>query len=264
MDHAGLRELIAGGVLGGLDRAERFVVDGHLAACPECRRLEGQLSDVAMDLALCSEPRSAPPRLRDQVLATLSGAHFRTSRDLRSTGQSLPAMIRPASRLGWAPAALSFVLAAALFVVGAGWLTARAELEQTRGLLVAATAERGTQTAAIQLVADPAHASAWLDPSGPGFERSVLMVYLPGSRQTYLVAFGLPLTPEGRVYQFWHADEAGVHPGLTFAVNDAEVLLIPIELDLSLAQAAMLTLEPEGGAQGTPGPDVVFGELPSS
>jgi len=42
------------------------------------------------------------------------------------------------------------------------------------------------------------------------------------------------------------------------------VLLIPIELDLSLAQAAMLTLEPEGGAQGTPGPDVVFGELPSS
>ena len=44
----------------------------------------------------------------------------------------------------------------------------------------------------------------------------------------------------------------------------AEVLLIPIELDLSLAQAAMLTLEPEGGAQGTPGPDVVFGELPSS
>jgi hypothetical protein len=260
MDHAGLRELIAGGVLGGLDRSERLTVDKHLATCPGCRRLEGQLDGVAMELSLCAEPRDAPAALRGRVLDRSADG------GTRSSAWSLPRApsMRSSSRLRWAPAALSFVLAAALLAVGAGWLTLRSELDQTVGLLTAASVEQGTQAAAMQLVADPAHATAWLQPSGPGFEHSVLMLYLPGSERAYLLASGLPVTPDGRVYQFWHADAAGVHPGLTFAVADAEVLLIPIELDLSRAQAAMLTLEPEGGTRGEPGPDVVFGELPAS
>ncbi len=266
MDHAGLRELIAGGVLGGLDRPERATVDGHLWTCTECRRLEHQLSGVAMELALCASPRTVPAGLGDRILGALPGPHG--GHEGRSTPVALPRG-RASARLGisprgWAPAALSFVLAAALLAAGAGWLRVDAELDRTRGLLAAATAEQGTQVAAMELVADPAHAAAWLEPSGPGFEHPVLMVYLPGSERAYLVASGLPVTPAGRVYQFWHADEAGVHPGLTFPVTDGEVLLIPIDLDLSRARAAMLTLEPEGGAEGDPGPDVVFGELPPS
>ena len=259
MDHSGLRELIAGGVLGGLDRSERVTVDEHLSACGACRRLEGQLSGVAMELSLCVEPRHAPPALRGQVLTALPVAQ-------RGSGErSLPDWSgRPAGWLGWAPVGLPFALAAAFLVAGTGWSTVRSELEATRGLLAAATAEQGTQAAAIQLVADPAHATAWLEPSGAGFENAVLMVYLPGSEQAYLVASGLPATPEGRVYQFWHADATGVHAGLTFSVSGTDVVLIPVDLDLSRAQAAMLTLEPVGGAQGEPGPDVAFGELPSS
>ncbi len=259
MDHAGLRELIAGGVLGGLDRSERVTVDEHLSACGACRRLEGQLTGVAMELSLCVEPRHAPPALRGRVLGALPEAPRGSAR------WSLPVPSGRASTWrGWAPAVLSFTLAAALLVAGAGWLTARSELDETRGLLAAATAEQSIQVAAMQVVADPAHASARLEPSGAGYEHSVLVVYLPGSEQAYLVASGLPPTPDGRVYQFWHADATGVHAGLTFAVAEAEVVLIPVGLDLSRAQAAMLTLEPVGGAQGEPGPDVVFGELPSN
>ncbi|MEJ7754427.1 MAG: anti-sigma factor [Candidatus Limnocylindrales bacterium] len=259
MDHSGLRELIAGGVLGGLDRSERVTVDEHLSACGACRRLEGQLSGVAMELSLCVEPRHAPPALRGYVLGALPEVPRGSAR------WSLPARSGRASTWrGWAPAGLSFALAAALLVAGAGWLTARSELDETRALLAAATAEQSTQVAAMQVVADPSHATAWLEPSGAGFENAVLMVYLPGSEQAYLVASGLPATPEGRVYQFWHADATGVHAGLTFAVTEPEVVLIAVDLDLARAQAAMLTLEPVGGAQGQPGPDVVFGELPSS
>ncbi|MDQ3554326.1 MAG: anti-sigma factor [Chloroflexota bacterium] len=259
MDHAGLRELIAGGVLGGLDRSERVTVDEHLSACGACRRLDGQLSGVVMELSLCVEPRYAPPSLRRHVLTTLPVAQRGSGR------RSLPAWSgRPSDWLGWAPVGLSFALAAALLVAGTGWSTVRSELEATRGLLAAATSEQSTQAAAMQVVADPAHATAWLEPSGAGFEHSVLLVYLPGSEQAYLVASRLPVTPQGRVYQFWHADTMGVHAGLTFSVTGTDVVLIPVDLDLSHAQAAMLTLEPVGGAQGKPGRDVVFGELPSS
>lgn len=260
MDHAGLRELIAGGVLGGLDRTERLTVDEHLPACSGCRQLGGQLTGVAMELSLSAEPRSAPAALRGQVLGPLADGGS------GSSAWSLPHVPRIGSsfRVRWAPAALAFVLAALLMVVGADWLTLRSDLDQTRDLLAAASAEQSTQVAAMQVVADPAHATAWLAPSGPGIEDSVLMIYLPGSEQAYLVASGLPVTPDGRVYQFWHADATGVHPGLTFAVTDAEVVLVPVDLDLSRADAVMLTVEPVGGAQGEPGPDVVFGELPSS
>ncbi len=274
MDHAGLRELIAGGVLGGLDRSERATVDGHLPACADCQGLEGQLSGVVTELALCVQPRTAPAGLRARILGTLPvadsvAAEWPVPLAVLHRGQGAATRrARPrfdwAPAVRWAPAALSFVLAAALLAVGTECLTLRTKLDQMRGLLTAATAERSTQAAAMQLVADPAHLSAWLEPSGPGFERSVLVVYLPGSEQAYLVAAGLPFTPQGRVYQFWHADEAGIHPGRTFAVNDADVVLIPISRDISRAQAVMLTLETEGGSRGEPGADVVFGELPPS
>jgi hypothetical protein len=38
-------------------------------------------------------------------------------------------------------------------------------------------------------------------------------------------------------------------------------MIAPIGVDLADSAAVMLTLEPEGGAQGEPGPQVVFGEL---
>ena len=82
------------------------------------------------------------------------------------------------------------------------------------------------------MVADPDHATAWLEPSQDGATGRALMVYLPGSTDAYLVASSLPATPQGLVYQFWYADLAGVHAGVTFDHDGEGVLIIPVRVDL--------------------------------
>jgi hypothetical protein len=71
----------------------------------------------------------------------------------------------------------------------------------------------------------------------------------------------LPATPDGMVYQLWYADAAGVHALGTFRHDGEGPLLARFGVDLGSSAAAMVTLEPEGGAVGEPGPQVVFGEL---
>jgi hypothetical protein len=75
------------------------------------------------------------------------------------------------------------------------------------------------------------------------------------------MANDLPATPAGRVYQLWYADAAGVHPLGTFHHDGSGPFVAPFGVDLAGSVAAMVTLEPEGGAQGDPGPEVIFGEL---
>jgi hypothetical protein len=73
----------------------------------------------------------------------------------------------------------------------------------------------------------------------------------------------LPAPPAGNVYQLWSADASGVHALATFTCDPSLSCLAPFGTDLSGATAAMITLEPAGGAQGEPGPQVAFGELQS-
>ena len=66
------------------------------------------------------------------------------------------------------------------------------------------------------------------------------------------------------MYQLWAADADGVHPLGTYPYDGTGPFVAPFGVDLGSADAAMVTLEPIGGAQGdVPGPQVVFGELPS-
>jgi len=96
-------------------------------------------------------------------------------------------------------------------------------------------------------------------PAAPGALASV--VYEPGSTQAYLVAQRMPPTPSGHVYQLWVADDTGVHPLGTFRYDGSGVLVADFGTDLAGKKAAMLTLEPEGGATSAPGPELLFGEL---
>ena len=113
----------------------------------------------------------------------------------------------------------------------------------------------------MAVVADPAHETASLhaEPIAPGVESVV--VFRPGTADAYLMATDLPPTPAGKVYQLWYADAAGVHPLGTFHHDGSGPFIAPFNVDLGESVAAMVTLEPEGGAQGTPGPEVIFGEL---
>ena len=75
---------------------------------------------------------------------------------------------------------------------------------------------------------------------------------------------GSPPRPRARCISSWSADTAGVHPLGTFTFDGEGTFVAPFGVDLSKAAAAMITIEPTGGATGEPGPQVVFGELPTS
>jgi hypothetical protein len=86
-------------------------------------------------------------------------------------------------------------------------------------------------------------------------------MFRPGTTESYLLANDLPATPAGQVYQLWFADTAGVHALGTFHHDGEGPFVAPFGVDLGSSAAAMVTLEPEGGAVGEPGPQVVFGEF---
>ena len=90
---------------------------------------------------------------------------------------------------------------------------------------------------------------------------NAVVVYRPGTGDAFLMADHLPATPDGMVYQLWAADADGVHPLGTFRYDGDGPFLAPFGVDLGTSAAAMVTLEPVGGAIGEPGPQVVFGEL---
>ena len=222
MDHAALRELAAGAALEDLEPLERLALDQHLAACRDCRALAAELDQLMADLALVSEDREPPASLHGDVLAAIRSSGDRSS----STTVSLAGTAVPA------PVPL-----------------------RPAGSPLAA---RLPALAVLAVAADPSHRTAGLHaPTGP----SATVVWVPGTEDAFLVSHNLPATPSGRVYQLWHADESGVHPLATFTHDGEGPLIAPFGVDLATSSAAMVTLEPVGGAQAEPGAEVVFGEL---
>jgi hypothetical protein len=108
---------------------------------------------------------------------------------------------------------------------------------------------------------DPAHVTVALESEPLAAGASAVVVFVPGTDSSWLVARDLPATPSGHGYQLWYADEAGVHPLQTVPYDGTGTFVAPLEVDLATSTAVMLTLEESGGAQGEPGPQVVFGEI---
>lgn len=281
MDHAAFTELTAGRALGDLDSAEQEAVDAHLRQCASCRALTRDLDGVLTELSFAAPPRPVPASLGPSIMAAIrneaaismrptplpSGRAVATPRPSAQQASVLPEVIRPDRFRGWGRAlgiGLAAAAALAIVVLGAEVLSLRDQVDSANLLARGYADQLSARDTAMQVVADPAHASAWLAPSTGEVTASALMVWMPGSTQTYLVAQGLPATPEGQDYQFWYADDAGVHAGITFDHDGSGVLIMPVEVDLTGAKAAMLTIEEDGGAQGGPSRDIVFGELPAS
>lgn len=285
MDHAAFAELTAGRALGDLEPAEQQAVDAHLRQCASCRALTRDLDGVLTELSYAAPPRPVPASLGPSIMAAIRSEAATTMRPAAmpaagsgSTGVAaprpstrsepvLPEVIRPDRFRGWGRAlgiGLAAAAALAIVVLGAEVLALRDQVDSANLLARGYADQLSARDTAMQVVADPAHASAWLAPSTGDVTASALMVWVPGSTQTYLVADGLPATPEGQDYQFWYADDAGVHAGITFDYDGSGMLIMPVEVDLSGAKAAMLTIEEDGGAQGGPSKDIVFGELPAS
>lgn len=178
-------------------------------------------------------------------------------------------------RLSFAGLAAAAVLAVAVVGLGAANGSLRSDLAATQrerdavtAQAAAAAAERDAAAArlaatdgAMSVVLAPDHATAALTPDDIAAGAHVYVVYRPGTTEAWLMAGDLPATPHDRVYQLWWADERGAHALATFSCDGSSPCVAPFGVDLGAATATMITLEPEGGATGTPGPQVAFGEL---
>jgi len=274
MDHAAFRELAAGAVLDDLDPIERDQLDDHLTGCPACRALGEQLDDVVWDLALLA-PDMAPPRslhgaVFDALLAADTTASSRHVEPAPATA-SEPTFIktarstssgRPRSR--WTTI-MPLALAAGIGVIAIGLAGRVSQLTQENAASVAAAADAQTQIAAregaMAVLVAPDHETAKLTSEALAPNAAALAVFEPGTTQSYVMVANLPATPAGHVYQLWFADAAGVHPLGTYHFDGLGAFVAPFGVDLTASDAAMITLEDDGGAVGEPGPQVVFGTL---
>jgi len=260
MDHGTLRRLAAGAALDDLDPAERRTFDAHVRGCAACTSLARDLDDVVGELALVAPEMAPPAALRGSILRALPGISDRPDRapaDAVAPPVRIVAMHdrrSPTRRIGTWMGLVAAVLAVA--VVGLAVQTVRLD-----GEMAAAHSRIASQAAAMAVVVDPAHRTASLaaEPAAP--EATAVVVYRAGTPDAFVMADHLPATPAGMVYQLWYADAGGVHPLGTFTYDGDGPFLAPFGVDLGASAAAMVTLEPAGGATGEPGPQVVFGEL---
>jgi len=263
VDHGAYRELAAGAALDDLDPRERVLLGDHLGVCGSCRSDAAAFVDTAGMLALAVPRRVPPASLRGTVLAAIAAVEPRPA---LAPGAviDLEAVRRDRThyrRLSFAGLAAAAALAVAVAGLGASAAGLRSDLDAATRERDAAVAQLATTDAAMSVVLAPDHATATLTPEPMAAGASVYVVFRPGTTQAWLMAGQLPATPAGMVYQLWSADAEGVHALTTFTCDGSHACLAPFGVDLAAAKATMITLEPAGGAQGEPGPQVAFGTL---
>ena len=272
MDHASIRELAAGAALDDLDADERQELDRHLAACRSCRRLAGDLDDVVGELALVAPVRKPPTALRASVLDALRepprpALHLvadATPPDGTKIQAAPVTTIVPAraSRIPvWAGIAAAAVFAVIAVGLGAQNQRLGGEVAAANEALAVAQSQLQARQAAVAVAADPQHVTVAMHAEPMASAANAVVMFRPGTADAYLMATDLPATPEGQVYQLWYADGSGVHPLGTYSFDGEGAFVAPFGVDLTSSAAAMVTLEPVGGAVGEPGPQVVFGEF---
>jgi anti-sigma factor RsiW len=275
--HRELRELAAGAALDDLDPVERGLLDDHIGSCDACATLSLELEDIVADLALSAPEIRPPVALRQSVMRAIRPVATTTLRALPSPSDPIPvpgqdgteATVdletlrrerRTGRRLTVGALGIAAVLAIATLGSGLNAIGLQDELARRQVQLDDATSRAGRQAAAMTVALHPSHLTASLEAEPIAGQAHAQVVYLPGTTDAYLIVDALPPTPAGFVYQLWVADHEGVH-GLATFHHVGGTFVAGFGLDLTGKEAAMVTLEPSGGAVGEPGPQVVFGEL---
>src|SRR5205823_3982185 len=126
-----VHDLVAAYVLGAVTPDEASLVEEHLATCAACRRLEGELREVAALLPVVAGERTPPPDLKARVMAAVraeaqGGAGMLTGPaapraphdGLRPTAGREPVRAPPARRPGaWRATLVALAAMIALVVV---------------------------------------------------------------------------------------------------------------------------------------------------
>lgn len=278
---ADLDLLVAGALLDDLDPTELERYEAHQPGCERCAVLTTELGRTLVDLALVAPARRPPVSLGQSIRAAIAADRLTAAGpDGLAAGPAPMAAVRPmvpdvpaepvpwVTRLGWrgspgsrlAPV-LAIGLAVVAVAVGAWGLSSRSDLDRATAEAQRSRDALALQSRALAVAMSGAHRSVTLEAEALAPNADAMVVYEPGRTHAYLLASDLPATPAGSVYQLWTADTTGVHGLGTYAFDGQGMFVADFGRDLAGASAVMVTLEPDGGAAGEPGPQVVFGQL---
>ncbi len=191
-----LEDLVAAYVLGAVTPSEATLVEGHLAVCPDCRRLEAELREVAERLPALAGEREPSPQLKTRIMQQISSEPRAStpSRGAEPVGiadrpvedgswdtwrQPLPlARRRGSGRRAWPAALAALAAVVALAVVGLHlWQGSGSAPAPTLRVALAAT---GVQPAVV-----------------------ATLRYYAGDDRIELDVRGARPLPTGRVYELW-------------------------------------------------------------
>jgi anti-sigma-K factor RskA len=210
--------------LGALSEEERREVEDYLGEHPELRAEVDHLESVANLLALAPQEYEPSPKLRRDLLNSISSSSPGT------TPTADPSTRQTGLRRLFGPGGLAAAAALALVTIGMfAWNASLQEENQTlQGEL------EGQQTYALQS-------------TGAAQEMRGEVVRL-GDERAVLVAEDLPSPPEGETYQAWILREDVPEPAGLFEPNDTGAAAAPIEGSIEGANAVAVTVEPSGGS----------------
>ena len=209
-----------------LDDIERARFEQHLAECAECRAEVASLQETSGLLAelTLTEP---PAGLRDRVLADIT-----TVRPLPPLTSQTAGAARPRRRSRLVAVAAAAAVIGALGIGGAITQPWNDDSSQT------------SPSAADQVLSAPDAKSTSLDFDG-GATATVTHSDLVG--KAVIETAKMPPPPDGMVYQLWLEQPTSgmVSAGVMPVKADQTVML---EGDAATANAAGITIEPEGGS----------------
>ena len=215
------RDDLAAYALGALAGDELTHLEAHLDGCEHCRARLRWLIPAVDVLPATVEQRSPPPRLRENLMATVRAeaasaeAPQRAERPRESWWSGLRGfMLRPATGM----AALILLVAG----VGAGWALRGSD-----------TVEPSTTVVEAEPLTDSAPVSATLERTG---DSATLHVH------------ELPPIADDEVYEVWVERDGMMEPSSTFVPSSDGTAVAAVAGPLEGADAVLVTREPRGGS----------------
>jgi len=211
-DHAVIEELLSVDALGGLDDADRALLDRERAdhgACEECASLEAEFAEVAGRLGMSLEPVPVRDDMVEDILQDPGAAD--------APGR----VVSPRPRTGGAWRALVAVAAAFTLFVG-GWVVRSVT-----------ASDDGAQLSASRFV------------RFEGTSGTLAMAYELGRPGVVFFGADLPDPGDGRVYEIWmvQGQNAPVSGGCV-RPEDGRVLTY-VDANLGATDQMLVTVEPD-------------------
>lgn len=239
MQEPHVTDLIPAYAIGALEADEVDVVEHHLAHCDICAAEARQAARISEELLFAAPQLSAPPQVRERLLAQVRG--------LRAAADSEPQA--PTATLHAAPRSENPVMRALRAAFG-GQPADEAEADR----------------ALRELMLDPESAVYAVSGTADAPAASARLIASPRRDAAVLLANGLRAPGAGRAYQIWLLRDGAPVPNQLFEVDrrGRGVSLVRMGDPPHLYDTVAVTPEPASGSPSPTGPIVLAGALRSA